>query len=70
MRSNKTSARRYLVCPECGKRSAYLRLGADDAWLCRTRECEWYAYSGGHDRADVEAREALKAANPDQAHRI
>lgn len=58
--------RRYLRCPDCERRYVYLRLGADDVWVCRSYECGWYAYNRGRDSMDVEQRARLRAANPDR----
>jgi len=53
-----------MTCPSCGKRSVYLKLSREDAYKCRTTDCNWYAFCDGNDPQDVEARAALEALNP------
>jgi hypothetical protein len=51
---------RFLVCPDCGKRSVWLKLGAEDWWRCR--RCDWGAAAepcSGYDYA-VDRRERAR----------
>ena len=60
-------SRRYLKCPDCGRRGVYTRLDGDDVLVCRYAYlgCRWYAYAGGEDLEDRRQRGRLAAANPD-----
>lgn len=59
----------YYACPTCSKKGVTFRLNATDD-LVACRYCEFYAYLGGNDRMDVEARAALAEANPELAKRF
>lgn len=55
-----------LRCPDCHRRGVYLKLGSDDAYVCRYeyRGCTFYAYTGGYMDMDVAGRRRLADANP------
>lgn len=58
---------KYLRCPGCGRKTAYLHLGLEDWWSCtyRYRDCDFSACAAGEDRSDVDGRRALAELNPD-----
>ena len=57
--------RKFFRCPDCDKASVYMKLGSnnDDGWCCRTRGCDFWAYSGGSDSVDVFNRTRLRCSN-------
>lgn len=51
---------KFAVCPQCGKRGVWMRLGTfEDWWMCRY--CDWTAHSEWP--GDEDKRAALAAAN-------
>jgi hypothetical protein len=58
--------RRLMLCPDCSRRGVYLKLGMDDAYVCRYayRGCTFYAYARGTMTVDLDGRHRLSAANP------
>lgn len=59
--------RKLLRCPDCARRGVYLRLDADDVYICRYEYlgCEFYAYERGSMLKDLDGRRRLAEANPD-----
>jgi hypothetical protein len=55
-----------MVCPDCGRRGVYTRMGGGDVYVCRFGYlgCQFYAYQGGTMAHDVDGRSRLAGANP------
>lgn len=53
----------FYFCPMCAKKGVTFRMKVGGDFVA-CRYCEFYAYSTGYDRMDVEARAALAAVNP------
>ena len=62
--SNDQRQRSLMRCPDCGRDGVQIRSNSGgDFYGCR--HCEFFAYTGGHDGADVRARVRLDRLNPD-----
>ena len=54
--------KKFLTCPDCGKRGVWMHLSSEDGWKCRY--CGFWAYANGEDNTDRWERQRLAAANP------